>query len=207
MLWIGLSGGIASGKSTVGQLLQELGYPVINADSVARQVVRPGSDLQQRVVALFGQHVLTPEGELDRAALGREVFSEVTKRKQLEDLLHPEIQKWVAQERAALEKQGHPAAFYDVPLLFEKQLQGQFDATILVDCEREQQVERLKRRNPELSLQEVEQRLSVQIPIEDKRNMADYLIDNRKGLIELKSQVKRVVANMFEKFTKTKNNP
>ena len=132
MQWIGLTGGIATGKSTAAEILRKLGYPVIDADAVSRQAVGPGTMGLQEVVRTFGQDVLLADGSLDRKKMATAVFDNPQLREKLEIILHPLIQAEVARQRQELEKNGHQLAIYDVPLLFEKNLDNQFDQIILV---------------------------------------------------------------------------
>jgi dephospho-CoA kinase len=120
MKWLGLTGGIASGKSTVAKILRELSVPVVDADELSRQAVRPGTAGLKKIKSQFGAIILNSDGTLNRGALGKIVFGSQEKLHLLEAILHPEIQELRAQERRRLEREGTLIAFYDVPLLFEK---------------------------------------------------------------------------------------
>ena len=195
MKWIGLTGGIATGKSTVAAILRDLGRPVVDADVLAREVVRLGSPGLSAIIKAFGQGVLTSTGELDRRKLGQIVFSDFDKRERLESILHPLIQAKRAEERRALERQGCELAFYDVPLLFEKNMEGEFDSTILVYSTRELQEKRL-RENVKLSDGEIVRRLEAQLPIDQKLKRATHVIRNESSIAELRRQVKELVARL-----------
>ncbi len=195
MKWIGLTGGIATGKSTVSAILRDFGRPVVDADVLAREVVRPGSRGLTEVARTFGEGVLTEAGELDRRALGRIIFSDSKKRAELESILHPLIQSRRADERRALERQGCELAFYDVPLLFEKNMQSEFDATVLVYAPRELQMARL-REHTELLDTEIARRLDSQMPIDEKRELATYVLRNDGSVAELRRQVKELLAKI-----------
>ena len=195
MKWIGLTGGIATGKSTVAAILRDLGRPVVDADVLAREVVRLGSPGLSAIIKAFGQGVLTSTGELDRRKLGQIVFSDFDKRERLESILHPLIQAKRAEERRALERQGCELAFYDVPLLFEKNMEGEFDSTILIYSTRELQEKRL-RENVKLSDGEIVRRLEAQLPIDQKLKRATHVIRNESSIAELRRQVKELVARL-----------
>lgn len=188
MKWVGLTGGIASGKSTVAEILRNLGYSVIDADVQAREVSQSGTPGFLEVVQTFGQEILAPSGELDRRKLGQVVFSDRQKREKLESILHPRIQASVKGQKARLEKEGKTLAFYDVPLLFEKNLENQFDVTVAVCSSPEKQVERLKTRNS-LSNEEIRHRLNSQLPMFEKEKRADMIIWNNGSLEELRKNV------------------
>lgn len=188
MKWIGLTGGIACGKSTVAAMLRAKGLPVLDADAVAREVVGPGSSGLSKVLETFGQDLLLADGTLDRKALGRKIFADVMARETLEKILHPLIRARIASLRKQLAETGHLSAIYDVPLLFEKQMQAEFDEVIVVYCKPEQQIKRLMERS-QLSEREARQRLAQQLPIAVKKAGAATLFDNSEDLPYLQKQV------------------
>lgn len=190
MKWIGLTGGLGSGKSTVSQMLRERGWPVVDADQIARDVVVPGTPGLQSVVDLFGANILQPNGELDRAELAKRVFADPIQLEKLEQLLHPLIQNEVKKRRQGLSAD---FAFYDVPLLFEKQLQSQFDWIVVVGCGLDQQKERIKKRTGWKD-EEVERRLAVQLPLAEKMKEADFVVHNEKDMIHLTAEVEKLIA-------------
>ena len=190
MKWIGLTGGIATGKSSVSRLLQTAQSPVIDADQLARVVVAPGTIGLQSIEREFGKSVLLPDLSLDRKALGQITFSNPEARKKLENILHPLIQARTKVLREELEKAGHKFAIYDIPLLFETNAQSQFDAVAVVSCRPEQQRERLRSRN-NLTEQEINDRLAAQLPLRDKVSKADFVIDNSGDISHLQSEVDR----------------
>ncbi|MFN9619931.1 MAG: dephospho-CoA kinase [Synechococcaceae cyanobacterium] len=174
---IGLTGGIASGKSSVGALLAARGLPVLDADRYAREALAPGTDATRAVLARYGPQVQgQTAGSLDRAALGRIVFADATERRWLEALVHPLVRQRFDQELAALA--AAPAVVLMVPLLFEAGLEGLCSEVWLVDCDEEQQLQRLMARD---GLQEAEARarLAAQWPLARKRSLADVRLDNR----------------------------
>ncbi|OFZ11061.1 MAG: dephospho-CoA kinase [Bdellovibrionales bacterium RBG_16_40_8] len=195
MKWVGLTGGIATGKSTVAKLIRDLGLPVVDADHLAREVTKPGSVGLKKIVEEFGLSVLTPRGELDREKLGVEIFNNEQKRLRLENILHPLIRELRAVERRNLEKQGCELAFYDVPLLFEKNMDDEFDATILVYASQSEQRSRLRDRNG-MAEEQIEARLRAQLSIDEKLKRADYVILNNGSLTQLKLNVQTVIGEL-----------
>lgn len=198
MKWIGLSGGIATGKSTVSNILRDLGLPVVDADQLAREAMKPGTAGFQAVVRDFGQGVLNTAGEIDRKKLAQIVFQDSAQRLKLEQILHPQIQELRAKERRRLEQAGCEIAFYDVPLLFEKNLESEFDATILVYAKPDEQRQRLKTRE-NWSAEHIESRLKAQMPIEQKMTRAKYIILNQGSLAELKANVLSVLHELLSR--------
>ncbi len=195
MKWIGLTGGIASGKSTVAKILRDLGLPVIDADSLARLVVAPGANGLLAIARTFGPEFIRPDGSLDRAKMGALIFSEVPRRLELEGLLHPLIQELKNAERLRLENTGCELAFYDIPLLFEKGLSEDFDKTILVYCTEAEQLHRLVERDG-LGEAEARRRIASQLPIDSKVKMADFVIFNNGGQSELKANTMSVLKDL-----------
>ncbi len=198
MLWIGLTGGIATGKSSVAKILREMGYPVVDADELAREVVRPGSPGLKAVVQTFGPEILETSGTLNRQALGQIIFADEAKREKLEEILHPLIQDLRSREKLKLEQSDVVLAFYDVPLLFEKKMGAEFDYTVLVYASAKFQRSRIAERN-KLSEPEISRRLTAQIPIEEKVKMANYVIFNEAGPAELRGNVQAVVTDLLQK--------
>lgn len=195
MKWLGLTGGIASGKSTVAKILRDFGLPVVDADELARKVVIKGSESLQKLIDAFGVEILSLDGQLDRSALGKIVFKDKSKLLQLEAILHPEIQKLKIEERLRLEREGTSVAFYDVPLLFEKELQDEFDATLLVYCEPDQQIERLMKRNS-ITKEQALEIIAKQMPLEEKKVLSDFIILNTGDALQLRSNVKQILSEL-----------
>ncbi|MCD1258953.1 dephospho-CoA kinase [Paenibacillus athensensis] len=186
---IGLTGGIACGKSTVSAMLAGRGAALVDADRIAREVVEPGSPVLNRVASRFGQAVLLQDGSLDRKALGRIVFGDEAARKELEALLHPPIRALMRERMEAFEReQPHRLVVVDVPLLFESGLASMFEEVLLVYVPREVQLERLIRRDG-LEPAEALKRLEAQLPIDAKRELADNIIDNSGTVEETERQV------------------
>jgi dephospho-CoA kinase len=192
MLNVGLTGGIASGKSSAAQLFVQKGARLIDADLVARDVVRPGEEGFQAVVDAFGSGIVTPSGELDRVKLGAVVFSDPKKRKLLDAILHPLIINRIFSGIRDLKDRGYTGiVIADIPLLFECGLPARFDKTVLVYANPETQQQRLLHRNS-IRPESARQRLSSQMPIDDKRQFADYIIENTGSLEALEAQVAAV---------------
>ncbi|WP_270179547.1 dephospho-CoA kinase [Alkalihalobacillus sp. CinArs1] len=174
---IGLTGGIASGKSTVAEMLRTLSIPVIDADVIAREVVEPGEPALEEIVRVFGEEVRTDDGYLDRKRLGSVIFSNNEKRSLLNEIMHPAIRKRMLAEAKAYEESGHKHVVLDIPLLFESKLSYLVDRTLVVYVDSKTQLERLIERDKS-SKEEAVQRIRSQIPIEEKRQLADKVIDN-----------------------------
>lgn len=188
---IGLTGGIATGKSTAANLLVERGAILIDLDRIAREVVEPGQPALAQVVERFGQAVLREDGTLDRKKLGSIVFSDEAQRKALEEILHPAIRS-VMKERMTLHESRNPdkLVVVDVPLLFESKLESYFEQIMLVYVPRDEQLMRLMKRDS-LSPEEAERRLAAQMNIEDKKARADIVIDNSGDIDRTEEQIDR----------------
>ncbi|MFC4779639.1 dephospho-CoA kinase [Paenibacillus sp. GCM10023252] len=186
---IGLTGGIASGKSTVGAMLAELGAFVVDADQSAREVVMPGRPALAAVASLFGQAVLASDGTLDRKALGEIVFHNPKRLKQLEEILHPAIRSHMQRQMLEYEEQ-HPEGLVvaDIPLLYETGQYVNYEGVLLAYVPRELQVKRLMDRNA-MPLEEAERRVALQMDIEEKKLQADWVIDNSGTLQGTREQV------------------
>ncbi|CAM3138297.1 dephospho-CoA kinase [Sporolactobacillus spathodeae] len=189
MIRIGLTGGIASGKSTVATWLKEMGFPLIDADQIARDVVRPGEEGLVRLVARFGRGVLHADGSLDRGKLGRLVFADQEKRKELNALLHPLIRRRMRETLDALQAQGLPVVFLDIPLLFESGLEDWTDRSIVVYVPQPIQLKRLMERN-QLGEEEAMARIRAQMPLAEKRKMATAVIDNSGPQVQTHEQLR-----------------
>jgi dephospho-CoA kinase len=191
---VGLTGGIASGKSTVSAMLEEAGVPVIDADRLAREAVEPGRPAFDEIVAAFGRGVVGADGRLDRARLGAIVFADPEARRRLEAIVHPRV---FEAERAALAElaRARPGsvAVVDAALLLESGNHRWMDAVVLVAAPRETQIARLMARSG-LPRAEAEARLAAQWPLEAKRPYADYEIDNAGTLDGTRRQVAELVA-------------
>lgn len=195
MKWIGLTGSIGAGKSTVAKLLQRYGYTVIDADGLAHEGLKKGTPTFALILQKFGSSILDDKGEINRRELGRHIFSDPTAKTWLESLLHPLVQARVREIRKQLEGEGQALAFYEVPLLFEKGLQTQFDKIVVIWTSAKVQEERLKARNA-WSLEEIKQRNLSQWPIDEKVKRADYAINNDGDLSGLEHQVLELIKKL-----------
>lgn len=186
---IGLTGGIACGKSTVAAMLVRRGAILIDADQIAREVVLPGDPALGLVVERFGASVLNSDGSLNRKALGEIVFKEEAARKDLEAILHPRIRAMMRERMEETDRlTPDKLVMVDVPLLFESKLEYMFEETLLVYIPRELQLVRLMERDG-IAADQAERRLAAQMPIEDKRGLADAIIDNSGTLEQTELQV------------------
>lgn len=190
---VGLTGGIASGKSTVSGMFRELGVPVIDADMIAREVVAPGSRALEAIVDAFGAEILTDEKSLNRARLGEIVFSDPTKKKVLEGILHPEIIAEQDRRLKDLEREGRtPVAIVDAAVMIESGSWKRFDSLVVVDCDESQQISRLRLRNG-MNEDEAVRRVDAQMPLSEKVKYADYVIDNRGSIDDTRKQVEELM--------------
>ncbi len=187
---IGLTGGIASGKSTVSAMLRELGAEVLDADLIAREVVEPGTPGLEAVGRRF-PGVIGPDGRLDRQALGARIFANPEERAALNALLHPLIQQAFLEKTQALAERGLEVVVYDAPLLIENRLHEWMNGVVLVYVPREVQLARLMARNA-LTRAQAEERLAAQLPLEDKRAHATWIVDNSGELSGTRAQVEDV---------------
>jgi dephospho-CoA kinase len=198
MLIVGLTGGIGSGKSAVAEMFREEGAEVIDFDHLARLVVEPGKPAWRDIVDYFGPRILSSDRTLNRSALAEIVFSDEESRKALEGFTHPRIfEKRDALLEGIKGKDPLSVVVIDFPLLFELGLRNGMDEVILVYVPREVQIERAANRE-NLSREAVEKRLKAQMPIEEKRSLSDYVIDNQGGLAETRAQVQRIMLELRE---------
>ncbi|XP_075033438.1 dephospho-CoA kinase domain-containing protein [Mixophyes fleayi] len=196
MFLVGLSGGIASGKSTVVSILRELGCAVIDADVIAKQVVQLGTPAYSQIVCHFGDEVLLKSGELDREKLGAIIFSSPEKRSLLNSITHPSIHRAMLRQTIWYFCLGYRYVILDIPLLFEsRNLTRYMKHTVLVYCDPQTQVERLIRRSG-LSREEVLKRLAAQLPIDSKLPLADHVIDNSGDRESTRRQVLQLHARL-----------
>jgi dephospho-CoA kinase len=188
---IGLTGGIACGKSTVASMLVNQGAILIDADQLAREAVMPGSSALQQIVERFGPEMMLPDGTLHRKALGALIFKEPAARKDLEAITHPLIRQamW-DQMHQAEEACPDKLIVVDVPLLYESKLQGYYQKVMVVYVPEKVQLQRLIERDG-LSLEAAEQRLQAQMPIEQKKLLADIVIDNSGSLADTEKQIQK----------------
>jgi dephospho-CoA kinase len=192
---IGLTGGIASGKSTVAAILRRLGAAVVNADELAREVVQPDTAGWKEIVDTFGAEVLQPDRTLDRQKLRKIVFSEPEARKKLEAIVHPRVRALAEQRIEEQAAAGFEIVVYEVPLLFEGNLQNSLRPVVLVATDLATQKKRLQSRD-QLAESEAEKHIAAQMSLEQKRRLADYVIENDGSLEELERRVRDVLAKI-----------
>jgi dephospho-CoA kinase len=188
---IGLTGGIASGKSTAARMLAELGAPVVDADQIARDVVRPGEPALAELVDAFGTEVLLPDGTLDRKRLGAIVFADAEKRRRLNAITHPRIGVATQARLGELRAAGAPLAIYEAALIVENGLHRALDGLIVVHCREAQQLQRLVGRDG-LTEADAQARIAAQAPLADKLAAATWVVDTSGTLAETRQQIARI---------------
>lgn len=192
MILVGLTGGIATGKSTVAKMFEHCGAKVIDADELARQVVNPRKPAWRAIVKAFGRSVLNPDRTLNRHALGHIVFQNQTKLRLLERIIHPRVAKLQAQlTRRAAGEHRKAVVIYDVPLLFESGIDKRFDKIVVVTAGRETQIARLRKRNG-LTRAAALQRIRNQTPLSKKVLRADHILDGTLSKSALCRNVQRL---------------
>lgn len=195
MLRVGLTGGIASGKTTVAGLLKKRGFEVLDADSLGHDLMRPGQAAYDDIVREFGNAVLGSDASVDRAKLGALVFADATRRADLNRILHPRILDSVQRWFVSLDRPGGPAfVFVEAALLVEAGYRSVLDRLIVCWSRTDQQIERLVARG--LSAEQARQRLAAQMPVEEKRRAADDVIDCSGSLEETERQVEKLIETL-----------
>jgi dephospho-CoA kinase len=192
---VGLTGGIASGKSTFAAALRRRGVPVVDADVLARAAVAPGAPALAEIARTFGSEVLAPDGGLDRKRMAAIVFADPAARRRLEAITHPAVRRLMAEETARLAGQGHDLAFYDTPLLFEVGLDAILDSVVVVWAPPAVQRARLASRDG-LAPAEADARLAAQLPIDEKAARADFVVENVGPTAELEEKAGRLLADL-----------
>lgn len=187
-MYLGLSGGIGSGKSTVAKILTDLGAVVIDADVIAREVLEPGQIGYENTILTFGESVLSESGSIDRKKLAELVFQNPEQLAKLEAIIHPAVIDRVMQIRESLPETS--IVVYDTPLMFEKQLQSQFDKVLIVSADTELRRSRLLDRG--LELNDINARMGNQATDEQRESIADFVIQNNGSLVQLQEQVAKV---------------
>jgi len=195
MLRYGLTGGIASGKSTVAAMLREYGFPVLEADKISHALIEPGGVAYEEVIARFGRTILDTGGKINRARLAVIVFRDREKLDQLNRILHPRVEEELLRQLSELEKSGaYAAAFVEAALIFEAGLHTKLDGVAVAWCQPEQQLARLTERG--MSEAEALQRMAMQMPVEEKLAMAAEKIDCSGSIEETRSQVDALAAKL-----------
>lgn len=203
MIWVGLTGGIGSGKSTVSRLFREAGAFVIDADEIAHDVIRKEGPAYAPVVEAFGADILDQTGEINRKRLGKIVFQDARRRERLNQLVHPHVFARADAEKRAIAA-AHPDAviLFDVPLLIETGAHQAMDRVILVYVDRAAQIDRMMKRDS-LTREEAEQRLEAQMPLYEKRPYADDIIDTGVPFPQVQAAVRSLYRRLHEE-AKTK---
>jgi dephospho-CoA kinase len=204
MLNVGLTGGIASGKSTVAKMFVKNGAHLIDFDGLAHEVQEPGKPAWKEVVNHFGEGIIQPDKKIDRVKLGKIVFADKEKLNELNNIVHPLVyREWHSRLEKICKKEKHAVVLSDIPLLFEGKMQHLFDLTILVLVAPEEQISRLIMRNGVIK-EEAEKRLKSQMPISEKISLADIVIDNEGSIPETEKRVGQVWKELL-KTEKQKN--
>ena len=188
---VGLTGGIASGKTTVAEMFAELGVPVVDADELAREIVEPGQPALADIRDAFGDEVIRDDGRLDREALGAVVFDDEQARERLESITHPRIARRMRDRAQILREEGHDWIIYDAALIVENGLHEWLDALIVVAANRRDQVDRIVARDG-LAREEANARIDSQLPLDQKIAVADWVIDNSGSLEQTRSKVEQL---------------
>mgnify|MGYP002525465255 FL=1 len=188
----GLTGGIGAGKSTVANMFQESGIPVVLADDVGREVASKGSDGLAEIVRSFGPDVLDSNGELDRRKLGTLIFNDPDRRRELEAISHPRVRDQSRELFSQLEQAGNQIVVYESALLYETQRHTEMRGVILVTASEEQRIARVRSRDGSEE-EAVRQRIKAQMDDEEKRGLADYIIENNGDLQVLRREVDSLI--------------
>ncbi len=192
---VGLTGGIASGKSTFAAALRVRGVPVLDADALARAVVAPGTRALAEIARALGPDVVGPDGALDRKLVAAIVFRDAEARRRLESITHPAVRRAMVEETDRLASAGHGLVFYDVPLLYEAGLDRVLDSVVVVWAPVEVQRARLVARDG-LTLEEADARLGAQLPIDEKAARGDFVVENVGSPADLDAKADRLLADL-----------
>ncbi|MBC2001688.1 dephospho-CoA kinase [Listeria marthii] len=196
---IGLTGSVATGKSTVSNMIQQAGIPLVDADVAARKVVEPGTDGLSEIVAYFGEEILLADGTLNRPKLAGIIFKDKAKREKLNEITHPRVKDYMLSERERYFEAGEEIVFFDIPLLFESHLESLVDQIVVVWTTPETELNRLMGRN-DLTKEDALSRINSQMGIDEKARKADFVIDNNTSLENTQKQV----LTFIERFVKNK---
>ncbi|MCH7322368.1 dephospho-CoA kinase [Solibacillus sp. MA9] len=189
---IGLTGSIASGKSTVAKMIQSYKLPIVDADLIARQVVEPGTPTIKKIAEAFGEEVIAVDGSMDRAKVGSIIFHNGDMRQTLNGIIHPAIREEMLRQRDEFMSYGEKNIFMDIPLLFESKLEHFVEKIIVVSVEEEVQLQRLMARNG-FTEDEARARIATQIPVKEKEQLADAVIHNNGTLEDTAIQLQSIL--------------
>ncbi len=195
MLRLGLTGGIASGKSEVAALLREMGFPVLDADPIAHKLMEPGQQAREEILREFGADLAGADGRIDRAKLGAIVFADRARLAKLNAILHPRVEQIILNQYEEWKRRGvRDAAFVEAALLVEAGFVSKLDGLVVAWCEPEQQLERLKARG--MSELDAKRRIAAQLPLEEKLRLATYTIDCSGTMESTRAQVRALAARL-----------
>ncbi|MFB4162988.1 dephospho-CoA kinase [Alteribacillus sp. JSM 102045] len=189
---IGLTGGIASGKSLIAAQFEKYGIPVIDADKIAREVVEPGEAAYEKVVEQFGIEILEKDGTIARKKLGRAIFGDTIKRQTLNQIIHPAIRQRMLEKKNQYEQEGYSNLVFDLPLLIENNLQFMVDKVLLVYVDAAVQKNRLMERD-QAGEEDAKNRIASQMPLEEKKAYADAVIDNNQSRQQSLAQLENIL--------------
>jgi len=194
MIWIGLTGGMGCGKSTALKIFQDLNCGIESADKIVSELYK-----RPEVINEISRALDLPDNkslEELKAEISKKVFNNPENLLKLESILHPLVRKKASEAKEALQEKGFDFAFYEIPLLFEKKLEAQFDKTLCIGANKETQIERIKKRNLKWSVEEIQNRLNSQISLEEKKRRSDFYIDNSGDLEELKQKCSELLSTL-----------
>lgn len=189
---IGLTGGIASGKSTVSEMFKAINIPVIDADHIAKSLLNKGSEAYHEIIQEFGEEILTPDGQINRKKLAKILFDNEKARLKINEIIHPKVKTIIKQEMLRLDSYDEKVIVLDIPLLFETSYHTICDLTLLVYARQKDQVERLMHRD-HISEEYALKKIKSQMPMSKKKELADYVIDNSKSILETKKAFERFI--------------
>lgn len=192
---VGLTGGIASGKSTISKMFLDAHIPVIDTDQIAHALLKKGTRIYDEVVKEFKKGILHTNEEINRKKLGRIVFSNTQKRERLNEIVHPEVLEVIDLEIEQYQESGVKLIVIDVPLLYETNFHEYMDAIIVVYATLEQQLQRLMDRD-NIDMEYAEMRVNAQMPLSEKVDRADYVIDNSKSVLKTKKEFNRILEEL-----------
>jgi len=194
-LVVGLTGGIASGKSTVSKLFKDAGIPVIDTDAIARRLLEKDKEIYQDILDFFGEDVLTPAKEINRNKIAQIIFYDEEKRLKLNKIVHPKVKDTVFLKIDNLKAEGHTLIVVDVPLLFEAKFDAFMDKTIVVYARKKDQISRLVSREG-IDEDYAKAKIKAQIPLSQKKEKADFVIDNSKNILETRKAFDKLLRTL-----------
>lgn len=195
MIKIAVTGVIGSGKTTISKIFKEMGYDVIDADEISRNLTKKGSPVYEKILKEFGKEILKGNGEINRKALADIVFKDKKKKEILEGIIHPEVKKFCIDRANELEKAGKDILVLDIPLLFEAGMEDMVDYVILAYADEDTLYERVKKRDG-LTKEEFFSRLKNQIPLDEKIKKSHFVVDTRKDIEEIRLELGTIIKKL-----------